>query len=137
MTRLRGEAELIGNFGRIIDAQEELDRTEAELSQLADQSVSVEQFLRKAQNFAVPGSQVAREQQLVREIATIAEATQKVERTELMRKASSEREAKRMMEALDAVRSPEAQDPGYLKSLRSELTRLIAKREQLESTVAQ
>ncbi len=133
MTSLRREAELIGNFGRIIDAQEELSRVESELSQLADQSLSVEQFLQKAQNFAVPGGQVAREQQLIREIPVIAEATQRTERTELMRKTSSEREAKQMMVALEAARSPQAQQPGYLTGLKSELSRLIAVREQLET----
>jgi|GEM_PF-6388300 len=134
MSRLRSEAELIGNFGRIIDAQEELSRAQGELSQLDDQTVSVTQFLQKAQNFAVPGSPIAREQQLTREIAVIAEATQNVERHELLRRSSSEREAKRMMVALEEARSPAAQDPEFLKSLRSELARLISQREQLEVT---
>lgn len=133
MTSLRSEAEVIGNFGRIIDAQEDLGRVESELSQLADESLSVEKFLQKAQNFAVPLGQVAREQQLIREIAVIAEATQKTERTELMRKASSERDGRRMMAALEAARAPVARQPGYQASLKAELARLIAVREQLET----
>jgi hypothetical protein len=137
MTRLRGEAEAIGNFGRIIDAQEELDRVEGELSQLADQTVSVQQFLQKAQIFGATGAQPVREQQLTREIATIAEATQRAERGEFMRRASSEREARRMMEALEIARSDEGRQPDYAANLKAELSRLIAVREKLETQQVQ
>jgi hypothetical protein len=137
MTRLRGEAEAIGNFGRIIDAQEELDRVEGELSQLADQTVSVQQFLQKAQIFGATGAQPVREQQLTREIATIAEATQRAERGEFMRRASSEREARRMIEALEIARSDEGRQPDYAANLKAEVSRLIAVREKLETQQVQ
>lgn len=126
LARLRSDAEVIGNFGRIIDTKEELSRTKQGSQNLDRDMAATERFIKLASTYAAPLNAVGREQQLTGQIAELAGAAKRAERGELSRRWSNDQELKRRMQVLEEARESDLADLG------DELERLKAEREALE-----
>lgn len=120
LKRLRSDAEIIGDFGRIIDKKEELEKTRTDTESVRRDIENLRRFLRLAKGRSAPVNQVGREAQLVGQLGELAKRSSAVEMGEVRRRAGAEAELQRKLALIEATRGDD------LGGLVSELTRLRA-----------
>ncbi|MFM1847905.1 MAG: hypothetical protein RL417_1379 [Pseudomonadota bacterium] len=118
LKRLRTDAEVIGDFGRIIDKKEEIDRVKVDLGNVKGDIENLSRFLKLAKTRPAPVNQVGREAQLVKQLSEITQVSHSVELTEMRRRAGAEAELQRKLALIEATRQED------LAALTSELERL-------------
>ncbi len=118
LKRLRADAEVIGDFGRILDKKEEIERVKSDLASVKKDIQNLDHFLKLAKTRPAPVNQVGREAQLVKQLSEITQVSHAVELTELRRRASAETELQRKLALIEATRQDD------LATLTSELERL-------------
>lgn len=118
LNRLRADAEVIGDFGRILDKKEEIERAKNDLASVKKDIQNLDHFLKLAKTRPAPVNQVGREAQLVKQLSEITQVSHAVELTEIRRRASAETELQRKLALIEATRQDD------LATLTSELERL-------------
>lgn len=118
LKRLRADAEIIGEFGRIIDTKEEIERVKSDLASVKKDIQNLDHFLKLAKTRPAPANQVGREAQLVKQLSEITQVSHSVELTELRRRTGAETELQRKLALIEATRQDD------LATLTSELERL-------------
>lgn len=126
LRRLRQDAEVIGNFGRVTEVSDEVSRLKQEIAD-ADKSAEIlENALRRVGNASVVKYTVARESQLTRQLSELAEASKNAEAGEISRKALMEADLKDRLAIVESTRFDD------FDALQRQLAELRAQRETLE-----
>ncbi len=125
LRRLRDDADTIANFGRIIEAQDELSRSQSEFDNLGRDIENLQKFLVLIKNFPEPRNFSRREGELTRQLAMLSEVAKKSESSQDQRAASSEGEMQRKIEIVEATRD---EDLDALQRRLFELRRTRARR---------
>jgi hypothetical protein len=118
LKRLRSDAEILGDFGRIIDKREELDRAKSDLANVERDIENLTRFVKLAKTRPAPANQVGREAQLVKQLSEITQVSHAVELTEIRRRSAAEADLQRKLALIEATRQED------LAGLTSELERL-------------
>jgi len=118
LRRLRADAEIIGEFGRIIDKKEEIEKARADSASVRKDIENLEHFLKLAKTRPAPANQVGREASLVAQVSEITQVSHAVEMTEMRRKAGAEADLQRKLAVIEATR---LDDLGALESERAKL----------------
>lgn len=130
LTRLRADAEIIGDFGRILDKKEEIERVKSDLVSVKKDIHNLDHFLKLAKTRPAPVNQVGREAQLVKQLSEITQVSHGVELTELRRRAGAEAELQRKLALVESTRQDD------LATLASELERLRRNAERVSGPEA-
>jgi len=125
LRRLRDDADAIGNFGRIIEAQDENKYLIAEEHNLEKDIERLKKFLTLAKEHPQPKNFVRRELELSQQLARLSELSKHVENDELTRRSEAEGDLQRQLEMVEATRFED------ISKLQSELQNLRRKRESL------
>lgn len=126
LRRLRQDAEVIGNYGRVMEVSDDIERLRAEVSQVDRSMESLEALLRRASATQAAKGSLAREGVLTKQLSELAEAAKNSEAGEMARKAGMQAEVKQKLELIEATRFDDAE------ILRRQLGELRTVREQLE-----
>lgn len=126
LRRLREDAEVVGNFARIVDAREELAKVEASIRSVEKDISNLERFLRLANTYPTPKNYRNREQQLASQLIELTEAARKAEQGEFSRRQAAQGDMEHRLQLLEASRT------GDLAGLQEQLSILRAERERLE-----
>jgi hypothetical protein len=120
LKRLRADAEVIGDFGRILDKKEDLEKTRGDIASVQGDIENLRRFLKLAKGRTAPINQVGREAQLVGQLSEITQVSSTAEMSEVRRRAGAEAELQRKLALIEATRSED------LPALTTELARLRA-----------
>lgn len=120
LKRLRADAEIIGDFGRILDKKEELEKTKGDIISVTGDIENLKRFLKLAKGRSAPVNQVGREAQLVGQLSEITQVSSAVEMGEVRRRAGAEAELQRKLALIEVTRSDD------VAALTTELARLRA-----------
>ena len=126
LARLRADAEVIGNLSRIVEVQDEIERTNKSIEDLERDMVNLQYFLRQTQGGPLPPNYAGRESQLTRQIAELAQAAKIAESQEFSRSSRSQSEMRHKLSLVEATRELD------YDTLQRELIRLRGVRMQLE-----
>ncbi len=124
--RLREDAELVGNFARVVDAQEELAKVKALTQSVEKDIANLERFLRLAASYPVPRNYRNREQQLAGQLKELTEAARRAEQGEFTRRQFAQGATQNRLRQLEASRT------GDIPALEEQLAILRAERQRLE-----
>ena len=126
LQRLRDDANVIGNLGRILEVKDELEHTHEVTSMLDRDIDNLKEFLRLARARVMPKNYAGREEQLTRQIADLAQAAKGAESQEFSRKSKAQGELQRKLGLIEQTRNDSFDD------LQRALVKLKAQRESLE-----
>lgn len=126
LKRLRADADIIANLGRIVDLREEAERIKKELTDLDHDIISLNEFIGLVRNLPAPGNLLARERQLGRQLQELAEATKKADAEEFSRRSATERELQDHLALVELARHED------LDAMQRELVRLRKRRIELQ-----
>ena len=126
LERLRADAEVIGNLGRVAERTEDLERTRAHLAGVQKDMQNLERFLRLASKGAEPKNFVRRRAELTTQLEELARAARDMEAGESSRKSTGEADLHRDVKLVEMTR-----DENY-DALREELAGLRKRRIALE-----
>lgn len=104
LARLRSDADVIANLGRIVDLKEETDRATAEVRDLDKDIATLKKFLTLGKGSLAPSSVLAREGQLTRQLTELAEAAKSAEANEGVRRSGTEADFKHKLSIIEATR---------------------------------
>ena len=127
LRRLRKDAEVIGNLGRITRLLEQLDLLKEEQARLVEDKARLQDFLKKASSQAKPKNFVRRQAELTGQLEELARIVQGVEESETVRKSLSEAELQRRLALIEETRLADADD------LESQLKQLQQARKRIEN----
>ena len=122
LQRLRADAEVIGGVGRIIDAQDEKQRLELEITSIDGQILNLNRLVELARSRPVPKNLSRREQQLSSQLVQLAAAAKDAERGEGQRRGEAERTLQQKLTLVEETRNED------IDLLRRELQALQAER---------
>lgn len=125
LRRLRADAEVIGDIGRILDLQDELDLTNARVKDTEKDIETLIGFIRLARSRPQPANFARREVQLQQQISLLADAVTKSERDEFRRKSSSEVRLQQQLKLIEDTRHED------LDLLQKKLDELRERKKQL------
>ncbi|NDC39495.1 MAG: hypothetical protein EBZ48_15895 [Proteobacteria bacterium] len=123
---LREEAEVVGNFARVVDAKEELAKVQGAISSVEKDIANLDRFLKLAASYPAPKNYRNREQQLASQLVELTEVARKAEQGEFSRRQAVHGEMQQRLRLLEAARS------GDTEGLREQLEILRTERERLE-----
>lgn len=126
IARLRSDAEVIGNLGRIIEAKEELQKVTIERRNVERDIANLQAFLKLARSRPIPKNYVSREGFLTRQISELAEAARVAESNEVSRRSRALADLQRKLGIVESTRYDDYAD------LERTLARLKKRRAQLE-----
>ena len=126
LKRLRADAEVIANVGRILEVREEIESVEMQTAGLQRDIESLKQKLEIVKSLPMPRSYARREHELTEQLKELALAAKRIERSELQRRARAEENIQRQLTAIETTRHED------IAQLRKELAILRRKREILE-----
>jgi hypothetical protein len=125
LRRLREDAEVVGNFARVVDAREELAKVEASIRSVDKDIANLERFLGLAGAYPAPKNYRNREQQLASQLIELTEAARKAEQGEFLRRQSAQGDMQNRLRLLEAARTSDVSGLGeQLSILRTERERL-------------
>lgn len=104
LRRLQADADLIGDIGRIVDVQDEIQRIESEYENLGKDIDNLKNFFALAKNYPEPKNIVRRELELSTQLAELAAAARKVEASETLRRTEASLDTQRKLEMIEATR---------------------------------
>lgn len=104
LRRLRQDAEVIGNFGRVNEVNEEVLQARSDIENAEKSVAALEGLIKGAGRRPAPRGAVAREGQLTRQLSELASAAKRVEDAEQNRKASMEFDLQRKLALVEASR---------------------------------
>jgi len=126
LQRLREDASVIGNLGRIIELREEVERVKANADNLERDLGHMREFIKIARTRPLPKNYSLREGDLVRQIAELADAAKGAESQEYQRKTHVEGELQRKLSIIEQTRNDDYDE------LQGELVRVRRQRMQVE-----
>lgn len=128
LERLRADADVIANLGRIVEVKEETDGLRAGIKDLDKDAENLRKFLRLVKTHAAPKNYVGRESQLTKQIAELAAVAKNAEGGEQGRKSQSGQELQQKMAILEQTRTED------YDALQRALIKLRRQRMQLETS---
>jgi hypothetical protein len=121
LRRLRQDADVIGNFGRVNEVNEEVLQVRSDIENAEKSAAALEGLLKGAGKRPAPRGAVAREGQLTRQLSELAAAAKRIEDAEQSRKASMEFDLQRKLALVEATRYDNFDElQGRLAELRDE-----------------
>lgn len=126
LQRLRADADVIANIGRIVEVKDESEQIKEELSSLDRDLANLGKFLKHDRLKPPPKNLVGRESQLTNQVAELAQAAKMVEGQEADRRAQAQLDMQRQLELVEATRFED------YDSLQRELVRVRKRRMDLE-----
>lgn len=130
LRRLRADADLIGDLGKVAIVREEAEHARERLVGLDRDIVNLKSAIQRVRVMAAPENLSRREVELTQQIADLAQAARQAESGESARRAQGEGALRTSMELIEQTRFD---DPA---ALQSELVRLRRRRQELEESVA-
>ena len=128
LRRLRSDAEVVGNFGRVVDAREELSKVRGLIASADKDIANLERFARLANSYPMPKNYRAREQQLASQLTELTEAARRAEQGEGARRYDAQFQMQERLRLLELARTES------VDALQEELGILRAERERLEGS---
>lgn len=130
LARARQDAELIGNFAKVLEISDEIERTKIAITRAEEDAQSLQELVRAVSVSASvqPRNFVNRELQLTKQLVELADASKRAESDEVQRRAGAETTLQENLAMIEATRGD---DP---EVLRKELAGLKQERELLEKT---
>ncbi len=122
LNRLRADADVIANLGRIVDVKEEIDRGNAIEKDLEKDIENIQKFLKLVKSREDPKNFAGREGQLTKQIAELAEVAREAEGSEKKRRSKGDDEAKSRAQIIELGKTED------YEALQRELIRLRKKR---------
>lgn len=104
LQRLRADAEIIGGFGRIIDAKEERQRLEVEVSSIDGHIRDLDRLVELARALPAPKNLSRREHQLSSQVTLLAAAARDVESGEAQRRGNADRSLQEKLRLIEETR---------------------------------
>ncbi|RMG40518.1 MAG: hypothetical protein D6719_10730 [Candidatus Dadabacteria bacterium] len=86
LERLRRDAEIIGNLGRIVEVQQDIEREQGRLVELEEDINQLKEFIKLAGSSPPPRNFKRREVQLARDLSELADAAKRAEENEELRR---------------------------------------------------
>jgi len=126
LERLRSDAEVIGNLGRLTIGVEERDRTLAAITNIKGDIDNLRHFLKLANSAPVPSNFKRRENILTKQLAELANSATMAEKEERQRKSHSEGKLRRELALIEDTRTDN------IDQLRRDLEQLRSRRKALE-----
>ena len=126
LERLRSDAEVIGNLGRIAEKAEELQRVRSEINDLEKDLESLKRFIKLASKALPPHNFVRRRLSLTQQLEELVRVAGAMEASERQRKAGGEAKLQQELSLVEATR-----DDDY-DALRVQLSSLRKQRVELE-----
>ena len=126
LRRLRADAEIIGNLGRIVEVKERVAKVNEEIVDAERDIENLQKLLKVAKSRMVPANFSRREGQLTKQIAELADAAKSAELSEHGRRGALQQEFQRKIELVELSRTED------LGALQQELIRLRRQRAALE-----
>ncbi|MBX7143497.1 MAG: hypothetical protein K1X79_03525 [Oligoflexia bacterium] len=128
LARARQDAELIGNYSKVLEISDEIERTKLAITRAEDDAQNLQELVKSvsATSSVPPRNFVNRELQLTKQLVELAEASKRAEGDELQRRAGAETA---LQENLNMVEATRGDDP---EALKRELAALRQERETLE-----
>ncbi len=126
LQRLREDASVIGNLGRIIEVKDEIERTRMSMTSLERDLEHMRDFVKIARQRPQPKNYPLREGELTRQLAELAEAAKNAESQEFSRKSHAEGDLQRKLSIIEQTRNDDYDE------LQRELLRVRRQRLQLE-----
>lgn len=124
--RLRADAEVIADLGKILQVREESARVNQEALDLNKDIQTLEKFLKLARHSAAPVNFAGRQNQLTKQLTELSEAAKAAELGEIARRSLSEQELQKRLALVEMTRGED------YDSLQRELVRLRKQRLEME-----
>ncbi len=126
LARLRADAEVIGSLGKIVEVQDEIEKTKKSIRDLEGDMENLQYFLKASHSSELPINYAAREAQLTKQIAELAAAAKFAESSELKRSSLTQAELQRKLALVESTRGED------YDGLQRDLLRLRSKRMALQ-----
>jgi len=126
LRRLRADADIVADLGRIVEVREETDRVQQSIRGFVQDQANLEEFVRLVRSGPQPRNFAARERQLTKQIVELADAAKGTETGEFARRSEAEREVQRKLGFVEQSRSLD------YDALQRELVQLRKQRRDLE-----
>ncbi len=104
LRRLRADAEVIADVGKIVDAREELERVSTDILTYEKYIASLKEALKLVKLLPVPRNFSQRELQLTQQLQELAQAVRQAESGEIDRRAAYEEGLQRKLEIVEETR---------------------------------
>jgi hypothetical protein len=104
LRRLRADADIVADLGRIVEAREDIDRVKQSIRGLQQDQMNLEEFLRLARTAPQPRNFASRERQLTKQIVELANSAKGTETGEFGRRTEAEREVQRKLAVVEQAR---------------------------------
>ena len=104
LRRLRADAEIIADLGKIVEVREAKAQTEQDIVALRRDIEGLNESLRLARSFPKPRNLSVREAQLTRGISDLASIARTAENTEVNRRAANESDLQRKISIIESTR---------------------------------
>ncbi|MBX7138376.1 MAG: hypothetical protein K1X83_10355 [Oligoflexia bacterium] len=126
LRRLRDDAETIGNFGRILEAQDDLSKTEAQLQDLIRDAGNLQLFLSLARSRSTPRNYLKREFELTQQLSSLTDVAKDAESSEHTRRATGQGDLGKKLAIIESTRMDNLED------LEQRLNEVRRRRQELE-----
>lgn len=126
LRRLRSDAEVVGNLGRIIEVNNEIEEVDLALLSMDKNIENLNSMIDKIRTFPKPRGYTGRKNELNRQISELAAVAKRAEGSEETRKMLVEAELRRRLDVIEITRRDD------IGSLQRELLRLRSRRRELE-----
>lgn len=126
LRRLRQDADVIGNFGRVMETSDEIERLKMDISNADKSAQTMETLIRLASTMPAPKNAIARETQLTMQLGELAQAAKNAEAAEMSRKAGMEADLRQKLAVVESSRFED------YDALQRQLDELRSQREALE-----
>ena len=103
--RLRSDAEVIGNLGRITQRMEEVSIMREQRKQITEDAERLETFIQQAAVQPEPNNFIRRQSQLTSQLEELAQVVQSVEQDESTRRSFSEAQLQRQLALIEETRT--------------------------------
>lgn len=127
LKRLRADADIIAQVGKIVEVKEEVDSIKGEINSLSRDAEVMHEFLKQVRNQAQPKNFSRREIDLTKQISELVQVVKSAEAGEGHRRKKSQSELDKKLALLEETRLDDEDN------LRSELASLRARRIKLEN----
>lgn len=129
LRRLRADADVIADLGRIVEAREEISNLKKAIEDNAKDQENLQDLVRLARNRPPPKNLVGRERELSTQSNQLFELTKTVENNESVRRGEAEDELRRKLALIEATRFDDYEE------LQRELIRIRKMRMDLEKGI--
>jgi hypothetical protein len=126
LLRLREDASVIGNLGKIIEVKDEVERVKAQSTMVEQDITHLKQFLTLARNQPTPQNYGLRERTLTSQVRELATAAKEAESHEFSRRARTQGDLQKKLALIEQARKE------HFDELQKTLEKLKAQRATLE-----